>query len=155
MSHRYTPSRLQHTHIMHICAHTHAYFFHSHLRFPTSRFILTAHVSHLILGMPVNHPHPSNHQKPQSSGSFPICHYLPLQVWITSQTQPVNRAVWLSSPSLQPNCRCNTQICPADPNSCEPPPVTKQSPFHTQDGYLHAPHSGEQTSSFKSSHANV
>lgn len=36
-----------------------------------------------------------------------------------------------------------------------PHPPTKQSPFHTQDGYLHAPHRGEQTSSFKSSHANV
>lgn len=48
---------------------------------------------------------------------------------------------------------------PHSHNSCEPPPVptplTKQSPFHTQDGYLHAPHRGEQTSSFKSSHANV
>lgn len=64
-------------------------------------------------------------------------------------------AFWYSSPLLRPNCRCNIQICPTTHNSGEPPPATKQSPFHTQDGYLHAPHHREQTSSFKSSHANV
>lgn len=44
---------------------------------------------------------------------------------------------------------------PHSPILVSPHPHTKQSPFHTQDGYLHGPHHREQTSSFKSSHANV
>lgn len=104
---------------LHICTHIS---FYSHLHSPMSRFTLTAHVNHLILGVPVTHLLPSNHQKPKPSGSISICHYLPLQVWNTSQTQPVNRAVRRSSPLLRSNCRCNTQICPTLPDSCEAHP---------------------------------
>lgn len=82
--------------------------------------------------------------------------HLPLSATSGVEHQPVNRAVWYASPLLRPNCRCNTQICPTFPQFLWIPTyTTMKSPFHTQDGYLHGSHHREQTSSFKSSHANV
>lgn len=94
---------------------------------------------------------PWNHQTPQPWGSFPICHYLPLQVWNISQSiglfgTPVPRCGLIVSATLKYDLYSATLAIP---------PSNKLSPFHTQDGYLHGPHHREQTSSFKSSHANV
>lgn len=130
---------------LHICTHIS---FYSHLHSPMSRFTLTAHVNHLILGVPVTHLLPSNHQKPKPSGSISICHYLPLQVWNTSQTQPVNRAVRCSSPLLRSNCRCNTQICPTLPDSCEAhpppqPPPPQSNPHSILKMGIYMPHTAE------------
>lgn len=118
--------------------------FRSHLNLPMSGFIATVHVNHLILGEPVNHP-PSL-KSPQASAIrelSPICHFLPLQVWKTGRTQPVNRAVWHSGPSLWPNCRCNTQICPTLPNSCEPPPAQLSNPHSILKMGIYMPHTAE------------
>lgn len=108
------------------CLFTHI-FFQSHLNLPSSRFILTANVNHLILGVPANHAIIVPSLKSPDATAIRELSHLPLSATSGVEHQPVNRAVWYSSPLLRPNCQCNSQIWLTlrnSSNSSLPPPIS-------------------------------